>query len=105
MNAECWGKNELALTRIRKSRLTQYFLLNCVFFLLLSEFKLKHFKNKPWYMACENTLHRSCDLTELGLHHLAIYTLRVRANLDGCHSDWVQKPFSPDKDGECSHGK
>lgn len=81
--------------------------LNCVFFffLLLSEFKLKRFKSNSWYMACENTWHRSCDLTGLGLHHLSIYMLRVRANLNGRHSDWVQQPFWPDKDGECSHRK
>lgn len=74
-----------------------------VFFLLLllRKFKLK-FKRRSvdWTMACENTSHRSCDFTKFNLHHLGLYMLRVRANMNGRHSDWVQREFGPDKDGE-----
>lgn len=42
----------------------------------------------------------SCDLTGCNLHYLGIYMIRVRANANGRHSDWVLKEFCPDTDGE-----
>lgn len=74
-----------------------------VFFLLLllRKFRLKlKRRSVDWTMACENTSHRSCDFTKFNLHHLGLYMLRVRANMNGRHSDWVQREFGPDKDGE-----
>ncbi|XP_070694232.1 interleukin-10 receptor subunit beta [Pempheris klunzingeri] len=65
----------------------------------IARYKLKSKKNNPnWFMACEKTSHRSCDLTAFNLHYLGIYVIRVRANLNGSHSDWVLKEFCPDKD-------
>lgn len=74
-----------------------------MFFLSLPsrKYKLRSTKKKvTWSMACEEKPDRSCDLTEFDLHYLGIYVLRVRANLNGNHSDWVQKEFCPDKEGE-----
>lgn len=74
-----------------------------MFFLSLPsrKYKLKSSRKKPtWSVACEEKPDRSCDLTEFDLHYLGIYMLRVRANLNGNHSDWVQKEFCPDKEGE-----
>ncbi|XP_041807278.1 interleukin-10 receptor subunit beta [Chelmon rostratus] len=64
----------------------------------VSKYKLKSKRGPNWYMACEETSYRSCDFTKFSLHYLGIYMLRVRANLNGNHSDWVQKEFCPDKD-------
>ncbi|XP_076603524.1 interferon alpha/beta receptor 1b-like isoform X2 [Chaetodon auriga] len=64
----------------------------------VSKYKLKSKKSPNWHMACEGTSHRSCDLTEFSLHYLGIYMIRVRASVNGNHSDWVQKEFCPDKD-------
>ncbi|KAK2839395.1 hypothetical protein Q5P01_013135 [Channa striata] len=55
-------------------------------------------KALTWSTACEETSRRSCDLTSLKLHYLGVYVLRVRANANGSHSDWVMKEFCPDKD-------
>lgn len=74
-----------------------------MFFLSLPsrKYKLRSTKKKvTWSMACEEKPDRSCDLTDFDLHYLGIYVLRVRANLNGNHSDWVQKEFCPDKEGE-----
>lgn len=69
--------------------------------LLSRKFKLKiHNRPKKWKMACEEISIMSCDLTPLDLHYLCIYTLRVRANMNGHYSEWVQKDFAPAKDGE-----
>lgn len=65
----------------------------------VAKFKLKSKKKSPrWCVACEKTAQRSCDLTAFNLHYLGIYVLRVRANANGRHSDWVLKEFCPDKD-------
>ncbi|XP_047456122.1 interferon alpha/beta receptor 1b-like [Mugil cephalus] len=64
-------------------------------------YKLQSKKKTPtWSTACEDTPDRFCDLTEFDLHYLGIYMLRVRANANGSHSDWVQKEFCPDKDAD-----
>ncbi|XP_015247157.1 PREDICTED: interferon alpha/beta receptor 1a-like [Cyprinodon variegatus] len=55
-------------------------------------------KNPRWNTACSETSERSCDLTELQIFYLGIYVLRVRANMDGRHSDWSEKQFCPDKE-------
>ncbi|XP_053184903.1 interleukin-10 receptor subunit beta [Scomber japonicus] len=62
-------------------------------------YKLK-MKNhaKSWITVCENTAHMSCDLTTVGMEYLGMYMIRVRANVNGNHSDWVMIPFGPDKD-------
>ncbi|XP_073329319.1 LOW QUALITY PROTEIN: interleukin-10 receptor subunit beta [Pagrus major] len=65
----------------------------------VAKYKLRSPRKKAtWSVACEEKPNRSCDLTELDLHYLGIFVLRVRANLNGNHSDWVQKEFCPDKD-------
>ncbi|XP_022058138.2 interleukin-10 receptor subunit beta [Acanthochromis polyacanthus] len=65
----------------------------------VAKYKLK-FKKKSlnWFTSCEETSERSCDLTACNLHYLGIFMLRVRANMNGLHSTWVQKEFCPDKD-------
>ncbi|XP_060909537.1 interleukin-10 receptor subunit beta isoform X3 [Labrus mixtus] len=64
----------------------------------IPRFKLSSKKVVVWNMACEESPRRSCDLTPLDLHYLSIFILRVRANVNGSHSDWVQKKFCPDTD-------
>lgn len=71
------------------------------FSLLPRKYKLQYKKKSPsWSTVCNETPHRSCDLTAVGLHYLGIYVLRVRANMNRLHSNWVEKEFCPDKDGE-----
>ncbi|XP_037542182.1 interleukin-10 receptor subunit beta [Nematolebias whitei] len=65
----------------------------------VSRYKLK-MKKPRWNTACEAASRRSCDLTRLNLHYLSIFMLRVRAELNGRHSEWVLKEFCPDKDAE-----
>lgn len=65
----------------------------------VAKYKLKSKKKNPiWSTVCEETSHRSCDLTKLNLYYLGIYVLRVRANVNGRLSDWTLKEFCPDKD-------
>ncbi|XP_044221797.1 interferon alpha/beta receptor 1b-like [Thunnus albacares] len=65
----------------------------------LPKYKLKYKRtNLNWYKACDKTPHKSCDFTALDLHYLGIFVFRVRVNVNGNHSDWVQKEFCPDKD-------
>ncbi|XP_040004470.1 interleukin-10 receptor subunit beta [Xiphias gladius] len=65
----------------------------------VGKYKLKSKRRNPdWSTACEETSHRSCDLTAFELHYLGIYMLRVRANVNGRHSIWVLLEFCPDKD-------
>ncbi|XP_023154691.2 interleukin-10 receptor subunit beta [Amphiprion ocellaris] len=65
----------------------------------VAKYKLKSKKKSlNWSTSCEETSERSCDLTACNLHYLGIYMLRVRANVNGRHSTWVQKEFCPDKD-------
>ncbi|KAF0026090.1 hypothetical protein F2P81_020827 [Scophthalmus maximus] len=65
----------------------------------IGKFKLNSKKMNPkWYTVCEETSHRSCDLTALDLLYLGIFMLRVRANANGSHSKWVLLEFCPDKD-------
>ncbi|XP_017297557.1 interleukin-10 receptor subunit beta [Kryptolebias marmoratus] len=66
----------------------------------VSRYKLKRAKGPKWNLACEETTRRSCDLTRLNLHYLSIFMLRVRANMDGRHSEWVNREFCPDKEAE-----
>ncbi|XP_058478504.1 interleukin-10 receptor subunit beta [Solea solea] len=53
-------------------------------------------KTPNWFTACKETSRRSCDLT--ALHYLSKYELRVQANTNGHHSEWVKKEFCPEKD-------
>ncbi|XP_026231359.1 interleukin-10 receptor subunit beta [Anabas testudineus] len=65
----------------------------------VGKYKLQFKKKSPvWSTVCDKTLIRSCDLTVVSLHYLGIYMLRVRTNMNGSHSSWVQKEFCPDKD-------
>ncbi|XP_028249885.1 interferon alpha/beta receptor 1b-like [Parambassis ranga] len=65
----------------------------------IARYKLNSKKKSPiWSTVCKDILDRSCDLTLLNLYYLGIHVLRVRASVNGRHSDWVQKEFSPDKD-------
>ncbi|XP_038575682.1 interferon alpha/beta receptor 1b-like isoform X1 [Micropterus salmoides] len=85
----CWDWDQSAAESDAVTFTTQY----------VAKFKLKSKKKSPnWSMACDNTPHRSCDLSAFNLHYLGIYVLRVRASANGRHSDWVLKEFCPDKD-------
>ncbi|GLD51553.1 interferon alpha/beta receptor 1b-like protein [Lates japonicus] len=65
----------------------------------VGKYELKFKKKIPnWTTACEETSQRSCDLTAFNLHYLGIYMLRVQANVNGRHSNWVLLEFCPDKD-------
>ncbi|XP_061698323.1 interleukin-10 receptor subunit beta isoform X3 [Syngnathoides biaculeatus] len=59
-------------------------------------YKLKSMKHN-WSDACDNSPSKSCDLTWCDLHYLGIYMLRVRANENLSHSNWVEKEFCPEK--------
>ncbi|XP_074551562.1 interferon alpha/beta receptor 1b-like isoform X2 [Halichoeres trimaculatus] len=61
-------------------------------------YKLVLKKNIVWYTACEDSSHRSCDLTKFDLYYKSIYSLRVRASVNGNHSKWVLREFCPDTD-------
>ncbi|XP_024655794.2 interferon alpha/beta receptor 1a [Maylandia zebra] len=53
-------------------------------------------RNTPnWITACNQTSHRSCDLTRFKLLFIGDFMLRVRATVDGRHSEWAQKTFCP----------
>ncbi|XP_039865691.1 interferon alpha/beta receptor 1a-like [Simochromis diagramma] len=66
-------------------------------------YQLKFKKKKTnWITACNQTSHRSCDLTRFNLHYLGIFVLQVRATVDGQHSEWAQTEFCPDKEGKTS---
>ncbi|XP_008277651.1 interleukin-10 receptor subunit beta-like [Stegastes partitus] len=65
----------------------------------VAKYKLKSKKKDPiWSTSCKETSEMSCDLTACNLHYLGIYMLRVRANVNRNHSDWVHMEFCPDKD-------
>lgn len=65
----------------------------------VAKYKLKYKKRSfNWSTSCKESSEKSCDLTACNLHYLGIFMLRVRANLNGRHSAWVQKEFCPDKD-------
>lgn len=51
-----------------------------------------------WKTACEDKPTMSCDLNRLNLHYLGIYALRVRATVNGHHSEWAQVDFAPSTD-------
>ncbi|CAJ1078867.1 interleukin-10 receptor subunit beta isoform X2 [Xyrichtys novacula] len=55
---------------------------------------------KDWYEACEDSPHKSCDLTKFNLYYKTIYTLRVRTNVNGRHSEWIQSEFCPETDAD-----
>lgn len=82
-----WGWDQSAAELHTVTFTTQY----------VSKYKLRK-KNPIWSTACEDTTQRSCDLTPRELHYLSIFMLRVRANMNGRHSDWVQREFCPEKD-------
>ncbi|KAM3842216.1 interferon alpha/beta receptor 1b-like [Diretmus argenteus] len=63
----------------------------------IAKYKLRRMSH-DWTTVCEMTPHTHCDLTAFKLHYMGIYVLRVRANADERHSDWVAKDFCPDKD-------
>ncbi|XP_070770328.1 interleukin-10 receptor subunit beta [Enoplosus armatus] len=65
----------------------------------VAKYKLKYKKKSLiWGTACNKTSHRTCDISACNLHYLGIYMLRVQANANGNHSNWVLKEFCPDKD-------
>ncbi|KAM9850991.1 interferon alpha/beta receptor 1b-like [Aulostomus maculatus] len=64
----------------------------------VAKFKLKRRVDPDWNTACEQTSHRSCDLTERKLHYLGIYMVRVQASVNKKLSNWTLKEFCPDKD-------
>uniref|UniRef100_A0A3B4ERS9 Interleukin-10 receptor subunit beta-like n=1 Tax=Pundamilia nyererei TaxID=303518 RepID=A0A3B4ERS9_9CICH len=61
---------------------------------LLRKHQLKR-KTPNWITACNQTSHRSCDLTRFKLLFIGNFMLRVRATVDGRHSEWAQKTFCP----------
>uniref|UniRef100_UPI0037E7C9C6 interleukin-10 receptor subunit beta n=1 Tax=Semicossyphus pulcher TaxID=241346 RepID=UPI0037E7C9C6 len=61
------------------------------------KYEQKPRREDPWNPACEDSPHRSCDLTAFDLYYLGIWVLRVRATVNGSHSDWVQRKFCPDR--------
>ncbi|XP_051259879.1 interleukin-10 receptor subunit beta [Dicentrarchus labrax] len=64
----------------------------------VAKFNLKYKKKDPkWLVVCDKTSHHSCDLTHRNLNYLGIYMIRVCANVNGSHSDWVHMEFCPDK--------
>ncbi|KAK2839394.1 hypothetical protein Q5P01_013134 [Channa striata] len=63
----------------------------------IGKYKLQSKKIKNWSTVCEKTSRKSCDLTPRELHYYCIYMLRVQANANGRHSDWVEKEFCPEK--------
>lgn len=63
----------------------------------IPEFRLTH-KENYWTTACENTHSMSCDLNPLHLLYLGIFALRVRATVNGHHSEWAQVQFVPAND-------
>ncbi|XP_068185368.1 interleukin-10 receptor subunit beta [Antennarius striatus] len=64
----------------------------------IAEHKLQNRTKKPkWSVVCQNSMRRSCDLTHSNLLYLGIFVIRVRADLDGRHSDWVKTVFCPDE--------
>uniref|UniRef100_A0A8C7YNN7 Fibronectin type-III domain-containing protein n=1 Tax=Oryzias sinensis TaxID=183150 RepID=A0A8C7YNN7_9TELE len=67
----------------------------------ISKYKLA-FKKKPpvWKTACKESPEHSCELTSFDLHYFAIYTLRVRASVNGNHSAWAFKDFCPEEDSK-----
>ncbi|XP_029348802.1 interferon alpha/beta receptor 1b-like isoform X2 [Echeneis naucrates] len=86
-----WTWNQLDTESLDVSFTTQY----------VGKYELKYKRKIPnWSIACEGTAHRSCDLTKLDLHHLGTYMLRVRANVNGHHSDWAELEFFPDRDAD-----
>lgn len=65
----------------------------------ISKFRLKRSRNQSiWRTACEETSNMICDLNPLNLHYLGIYTLQIRATVNGHHSEWVHMDFAPAKD-------
>ncbi|KAM6978594.1 interferon alpha/beta receptor 1b-like isoform 2-T2 [Tautogolabrus adspersus] len=64
------------------------------------KFRLSSKRVIVWKRACVESQRRSCDLTSFNLHYLSFFILRVRANVNGSHSDWVQKMFCPDTDAD-----
>ncbi|XP_028993099.1 interferon alpha/beta receptor 1a-like [Betta splendens] len=65
----------------------------------VGKYQLRNWKKSPnWSTVCNESPLKSCDLTAVGLHYLAMYVLRVRANTKERHSVWVHKEFCPDKD-------
>ncbi|XP_034550135.1 interleukin-10 receptor subunit beta isoform X2 [Notolabrus celidotus] len=61
-------------------------------------FKLELKKKTEWYTACKDSPYKSCDLTACNLYYKSIHFLRVRASVNGSHSDWVEIEFCPDTD-------
>uniref|UniRef100_A0A3P8PDK1 Fibronectin type-III domain-containing protein n=1 Tax=Astatotilapia calliptera TaxID=8154 RepID=A0A3P8PDK1_ASTCA len=59
-------------------------------------------KTPNWITACNQTSHRSCDLTRFKLLFIGDFMLRVRATVDGRHSEWAQKTFCPYEEGKYS---
>lgn len=70
---------------------------------LRREFRVKHAKqpeNVRWYVQCANLSRRSCDLSQASLYYWGKYLVRVRAEANGSHSEWVELIFHPDRHGE-----
>uniref|UniRef100_A0A8C6TIF1 Uncharacterized protein n=1 Tax=Neogobius melanostomus TaxID=47308 RepID=A0A8C6TIF1_9GOBI len=56
--------------------------------------------SKKWRTPCEGTSNWFCDLNPLNLHYLGVFTLRVRATVNGNQSEWAHVDFAPAKEGE-----
>lgn len=63
-----------------------------------SKYLMKSIRGPRWHTACEDSRRRSCDLTRFNLFYLGKYALRVRAGVNGSHSDWIHTEFFPDEE-------
>uniref|UniRef100_A0A8C6TFN7 Interferon/interleukin receptor domain-containing protein n=1 Tax=Neogobius melanostomus TaxID=47308 RepID=A0A8C6TFN7_9GOBI len=73
-----------------------------MFFSLNRKFRLTQNHSKKWRTPCEGTSNWFCDLNPLNLHYLGVFTLRVRATVNGNQSEWAHVDFAPAKEGDCS---
>ncbi|XP_061774510.1 interleukin-10 receptor subunit beta [Nerophis ophidion] len=63
----------------------------------IAKYKLDLKTKHTWTTACDNTALKSCDLSVCRMFYLGVYILRVRANVNGNHSNWVLKTFCPEE--------
>uniref|UniRef100_A0A8C6TJ87 Interferon/interleukin receptor domain-containing protein n=1 Tax=Neogobius melanostomus TaxID=47308 RepID=A0A8C6TJ87_9GOBI len=71
-----------------------------MFFSLNRKFRLTQNHSKKWRTPCEGTSNWFCDLNPLNLHYLGVFTLRVRATVNGNQSEWAHVDFAPAKEGD-----
>ncbi|XP_057707788.1 interleukin-10 receptor subunit beta [Corythoichthys intestinalis] len=82
-----WDWNETASKSAVVSYTVQY----------IAQFWLDHMKEDKWSTVCDKKPSKSCDLTQCGMHYMGKYMIRVCANDNFSHSDWVKKEFCPQK--------